>query len=133
MLLKISQYSQRQKKLVLLESLLRKTVGVTACNFLTKRLQHKLFSVNIAKYLITAFFIEHLSWLLLNKLRHLSKTMKMAFELNLSFETYEHGIINDLFDTSHTCGDTTLPLIMMVKCPLTGTKLKVTLMPCSST
>ena len=33
------------------------------CNFIKKRLQHRRFPVNIAKFLWTALFIEHL-WLL---------------------------------------------------------------------
>ena len=35
------------------------------CNFIKKRLKHQCFSVNTAKYLRTAFLIEHLWWLLL--------------------------------------------------------------------
>ena len=38
-----------------------------ATNFIKKRLQHSCFSVNFAKFLRTAFFIEHLRWLPLNK------------------------------------------------------------------
>ena len=34
-------------------------------NFIKKRLQHRFFPVNIAKFLRTTFFIEHLWWLLL--------------------------------------------------------------------
>ena len=34
-------------------------------NFIEKRLQHMCFPVNIVKFLKTAFFIEHLWWLLL--------------------------------------------------------------------
>ena len=37
-------------------------------NFVIKRLQHRCFSVNIAKFLRTAFFIEHLPLLLLQVL-----------------------------------------------------------------
>ena len=32
-------------------------------NFIKKRLQHRCFPVNIAKFLRTAFFIEHIQWL----------------------------------------------------------------------
>ena len=39
-------------------------VGLKACNFIKKRLQHKCFPENIAKFLRTTFFIEHLWWLL---------------------------------------------------------------------
>ena len=34
--------------------------------FIKKRPQRRYFPVNIAKFLRTAFFIEHLQWLLLN-------------------------------------------------------------------
>ena len=40
-------------------------LGLKACNFIKKRLQHRCFPVNIAKFLRTAFSIEHLWWLLL--------------------------------------------------------------------
>ena len=36
-----------------------------ACNFIKKRLLKGCFPVNIAKFLRTAFFIEHFQWLLL--------------------------------------------------------------------
>ena len=35
------------------------------CNFIKKRLQHRCFPVNFAKFLRTLFFIEHLWWVLL--------------------------------------------------------------------
>ena len=37
-----------------------------ACKFIRKRLQHRCFPVNIAKFLKTASFTEHLQWLLLH-------------------------------------------------------------------
>ena len=40
-------------------------IFVHACNFVKKRFQHRCFPVNIAKFLRTAFFTEHLWWLLL--------------------------------------------------------------------
>ena len=49
----------------MLESLFNNIVGLKACNFIKKRLQHRCFPLNIAKFLKTAFFIEHLYWLLL--------------------------------------------------------------------
>ena len=36
-----------------------------ACNCIKKRHQHRCFLVNIEEFLRTAFFIEHLRWLLL--------------------------------------------------------------------
>ena len=41
-----------------------KFASLNACNFFKKRLQHRCFAVNIAKFLRTASFIEHLRWLL---------------------------------------------------------------------
>ena len=38
-----------------LESLCNEVAELKACNFIKKRLQHKCFLVNIAKFLITAF------------------------------------------------------------------------------
>ena len=35
------------------------------CSFIKKRLQHRCFTLDIAKFLRTASFIEHLQWLLL--------------------------------------------------------------------
>ena len=39
--------------------------GLQSCNFMKKRLQHRCFPPNFAKFLQTPFFIEHLWWLLL--------------------------------------------------------------------
>ena len=36
------------------------------CNFIEKRLQHRCFPVNIAKFLRTAFFVKHLRRLFLD-------------------------------------------------------------------
>ena len=42
-----------------------KVAGVKAFNFIKKRLQHRCFPMNIAKFSGTDFFIEHLRLLLL--------------------------------------------------------------------
>ena len=52
-------------KTSVLESRFNKVADLKACHFIKKRLQHRCFPVNIAKILKTAFFIEHLWWLLL--------------------------------------------------------------------
>ena len=39
-----------------------------ACNFIKKRLWHRYFPVNFAKFLRTSLFTEHLRWLLLKGL-----------------------------------------------------------------
>ena len=41
-----------------------------AFNVINKRLQHRCYPVNIAKFLRAAFFIEHLRWLLLDIIFH---------------------------------------------------------------
>ena len=48
----------------MLESLFDEAAGLNTFNFIKRRLQHKLFPVNIAKLFRTASFIEHLLWLL---------------------------------------------------------------------
>ena len=62
--LNILQYSKEEDATPMLESLFNKIAGLKACNFTKKRLQHRSFLVNIAKFSRTAF-IEHLWWLLL--------------------------------------------------------------------
>ena len=52
-------------KVPVLKSLFNKVAGIQACNSAKKKLQHRCFPVNIAKFLRTAFFTEHLRWLLL--------------------------------------------------------------------
>ena len=41
-------------KIVIVEASFYKVAGLKACNFIEKRLQHKCFSVNIAKFLRTS-------------------------------------------------------------------------------
>ena len=53
----------------MLESLFKKVTGLEARKSIKRRLQYRCFPVNIAKFLRTAFSIEHLWWLLL-ELRH---------------------------------------------------------------
>ena len=64
--LKIFQHSQ---KTPVLEFLFKKVAGFEARKSIKRRLQHRFFPVNIAKFLKTAFSIEQLWWLLL-ELRH---------------------------------------------------------------
>ena len=44
-------------------SLFNRVAGWRACNFIKKKLQHRCFPVNFAKYLGTAFFKKHHWWL----------------------------------------------------------------------
>ena len=53
----------------MLESLFKKVAGFEARKSIKRRLQHRRFPVNIAKFLGTVFSIEHIWWLLL-ELRH---------------------------------------------------------------
>ena len=53
-----------QSKIPVLESLSNRAASLKAWNFI-KRLQHRCFPVKFAKFLRTAFFTEHLRWLLL--------------------------------------------------------------------
>ena len=47
------------------KTLLKRDSNLRPATLLKKRLQHRCFPVNIAKFLRTAFFIEDLRWLLL--------------------------------------------------------------------
>ena len=47
-------------KTPVLESLFNNVAGLQTCNFIKKRLQRRCFSVNIVKFLRTAFFVEQL-------------------------------------------------------------------------
>ena len=51
-----------------LEPFCKKVGDLKAFNIFKKKLQHRCFPVNIAKFLKTAFFIEHLRWLLLREI-----------------------------------------------------------------
>ena len=72
MLFKISQISQ---KAPVSESLFNKVVGLQACNFIKKRLQHRFFPVNIVTFLRAALIKEQL-WGLLLKEEGLSRYQK---------------------------------------------------------
>ena len=54
-----------RRKTPALESLFNKVPVLQGCSFIKKKLQQRCFPVNIAKLLITAFFIEHYRWLFL--------------------------------------------------------------------
>ena len=66
MFLKIWQYSQEN---TCVGHHLKKVAGLEARKSIKKRLQHRCFPMNIAKFLRTAFSAEQLWWLLL-ELRH---------------------------------------------------------------
>ena len=48
------------RKTPVLESLFNQVPGLQCCNIINKRLQHKCFHVNIAKYLENTYFEEHM-------------------------------------------------------------------------
>ena len=48
-----SQFRNIRRKTLVLESLFNNVAGLKACNFIKKRLQHRCFPVNIAKFLRT--------------------------------------------------------------------------------
>ena len=50
----------------MLDSLFNKVAGLQPWNFIKKRLQYRYFPKNIAKFLWTPVFIEHLLWLLVS-------------------------------------------------------------------
>ena len=72
MFLKISQYSPEN---TCVAALFNKVTGLKTCNFIKKKIQPKVFPVNIATFLRTALFTEHLWWLLLKFLETFLKVM----------------------------------------------------------
>ena len=52
-------------KTPVLESLLQQSYRLRPATFLRRRLWHRCFSVNFAKFLATPFFMEYFQWLLL--------------------------------------------------------------------
>ena len=73
-----------QKKTLVLESLFHKTAALEACNFIKKRLQHRCFAVNIAKFLRTPNLKNICKrQLLQNKFQRLSSVWQSS--INLSF------------------------------------------------
>ena len=55
-----SKLCKFHRKKPVLESLLNKVAGLSDCNFIKKRLQHKFFPVKFHKFLRASFFTEHL-------------------------------------------------------------------------
>ena len=73
---KLEEY--RLDKTHVLESLFNKISGLKVCNFIRKKLQHRCFPVNIAKFLRTAFSIEDLRWLFLQKQDNVLSLLKIV-------------------------------------------------------
>ena len=67
-------------KTPVLESLFNKYAGLKISNFNKNILRHRYFPVELAKFLRTPFFTEHIQWLLLEISHELS--LFIAFENN---------------------------------------------------
>ena len=73
-----------QRKTLVLESL-HKTAALQACNFIKKRLQHRCFAVNIAKFLRTLILKKICERLLLhNKFQRLFSVCQSSINLSVS-------------------------------------------------
>ena len=57
-----SQFQNINREIPVFESLFDKVAGLEAYNFIKKRLQHRCFPANVAKFL-RAVFAEQLRWL----------------------------------------------------------------------
>ena len=80
----------------MLESLFDKVAGLKVCNFIKKRLQHRCFPVNIAKFLRTVFFIEHHWWLLLFS-AYIPHLAHLSWFINVNFSHISaNSILNQL-------------------------------------
>ena len=76
----VKKFSNIRRKTSVLESLFNKAAVLQTSNFIKKRLQHRCFSVNIAKYLRTPILKNFCKWLLL-----------MIFNLFLKIWDFEFG------------------------------------------
>ena len=74
-----------QRKTLVLESLFDKVAALHACNFIKKRLQHRCFAVNIAKFLRTLILKKICERLLLhNKFQRLFSVCQSSINLSVS-------------------------------------------------
>ena len=78
-------------------------VGLKACNYIKKRLQHRCFPVKFPKFLRTPFFTEQLRWLLLSlhNLFPLERSMK-----NIGNDQTKRGSILRVYSTDKTGKET---------------------------
>ena len=68
-----------------------KLTGLRTTTLLKKRLWHRCFPVNFAKFLRTPFLAEHLQWLLLN-----GEIPQFKFPINLIYRSYHRCCSLDL-------------------------------------
>ena len=125
--LKILQYSQETP---VLESLFNELAGLQACKFIKKKLQHRCFPVNIAKFLRAAFAIEFHQWLFLEAMFQTFKTQRELAAYSL--QTYKitggtqwvftNFLLRSNFITKHlrTIASEKWLLSRFTKCLLTG-------------
>ena len=80
------KFREIKKKCLCQSLILIKMQASRLATSLKKRLWHRYFPVNFAKCLRTAFFAEHLWWLLLNQNKCFDKVSeKLRFQCNVSF------------------------------------------------
>ena len=80
----------------------KKTACLKASNFIKKILQHKCFFVNIAKFLRTAFLIEHLWWLLLRGIKRNTLTITFPFKQSGEGRYERLSLTGDLYSESES-------------------------------
>ena len=84
----LRNFAKIHKKAPVPESLFNKVAGLRPATLSKKRIWHRCFSVNFAKFLRTLFVTEHLWWLLLSILHFLIKDCyHRCHTFNSSFES----------------------------------------------
>ena len=78
------EFSQNSQEKHLCQSLFNKVAGL-----LKRRIEHRCFPVNFAKFLRTPFFIEYLWWLLLLLLKYIMHFFVDRFWLKTSIKSSE--------------------------------------------
>ena len=83
----------------MLESLCNKVAGLYSCKFIKKRLQHKRFPINIAKYLKSSFFYR--THLVAALKRYVGNLSELHHEEQKSILLSYSGIFIDKLDHVH--------------------------------
>ena len=85
----------------MLEFLLDKAAGLSFAALLKKRLWHRRFPVNFAKFLRTIFFIEHFTWLLLRAVKCYKKFYAVRCVKSIGDSTADYFARSCIIETGH--------------------------------
>ena len=103
---KVIEVSYRNQSIDLLCKSMDRFLSIWwAWSFIKKRLQHRCFTVSIAKFLRTPFYTEHLWWLLQHVTTAALSLTKKKFHQRFSLSTFhwfftKHGLKRSILDVA---------------------------------